>query len=283
MRTAITILLAATVAAPALGQASGPLPIPVGIWIDAGGQCATADTARLYDGPRWGTVFYYTNPAMGVGPQGEMKRILPVTRLRSGFTKIATEDDGQISGQQIKPAGPDRAILRTVDVYSKGVDTTDDNLKRCGFGQLSPRMQGVVRRFAPSLATGASPTPPLRPGGMSPLPAPPPRPGIAAAPVGPLGIAAGYYVDVAVACQRAYEVFYYDGARIGVSSFDTNGLRFRPVGKPVRRRDGSFFIASLAMAVRPLPGGQIQLEIQDTGPPLRLCRGEEVPAKFRVR
>ncbi len=287
MRKAIAIALAASVAAPAMGQTKGPLPITTGIWIDANVQCGATDQAYLYDGPRWGLVFYYANPALGRGAQGDLKRILPVTRLRSGFTRIATEDDGEFSGLQIRAAGPDRAVLRTIGVYSKGVETSDDNLKRCGFGQLSPRMQAAVRQFAPSLATGGSQPSPMPSGRMPPAPVAPPRPVAGGAAVGPLGIAAGYYVDTAVACQRAYEAFYYDGTRVGVTAYDAGGnpkgLTLRPVGKPARRRDGSYFIASLATAVRPLPGGQIQLTVQDTGPPLRLCRGEDMPAKFRVR
>lgn len=107
------------------------------------------------------------------------------------------------------------------------------------------------------------------------------------APVGPLGIAPGYYVDVAMPCGEAFDVFFYDGRRVGVPGYDRNGdpagLEVMPVGRVTRGRDGSLFIETLEIELRKLPGGRIALTIQDDGPPMRPCRREQVPARFRAR
>ncbi|WP_066798618.1 hypothetical protein [Sphingomonas soli] len=107
------------------------------------------------------------------------------------------------------------------------------------------------------------------------------------APVGPLGIAPGYYVDAATPCAAAYDIFFYDGKRVGVPGYDRNGdatgLEVLPVGRVMRARDGSLFIESLEIELRKLPGRRIALTIQDDGPAMRICRRDQVPARFRAR
>ena len=108
-----------------------------------------------------------------------------------------------------------------------------------------------------------------------------------AAPAGPLGIAPGYYVDAAVACSAASDLFFYDGVRIGLPDYDDDanlrGLRVVPIGPVTKSRSGSLLIGSEAIELRKLSGGRIELTIQDTGPPLRLCRRDDVPAVLRAR
>ncbi|NML08049.1 hypothetical protein [Sphingomonas sp. G-3-2-10] len=107
------------------------------------------------------------------------------------------------------------------------------------------------------------------------------------APVGPLGIAPGYYVDVATPCPEAHDIFFYDGKRVGVPRYDRNGdatgLEVLPVGRVTRARDGSLFIETLEIELRKLPGGRIALTIHDDGPAMRICRPDQVPARFRAR
>jgi len=107
------------------------------------------------------------------------------------------------------------------------------------------------------------------------------------APVGPLGIAPGYYVDAAIPCGKAPDVFFYDGRRVGVPGYDRNGeaaeLKILPVGRVTGAGKGSLFIETLDAELRKLPGGRIVLIIQDDGPAMRMCRRDEVPARFRAR
>jgi len=121
----------------------------------------------------------------------------------------------------------------------------------------------------------------------TPTPTPTPSPMDDTAPIGPLGIARGYYVDVSVPCARATDVFFYDGARAGVTDYpgkgSVPGLDLEPVGKVTREEGGGLFIEALAMEVHKLPSGRISLTIQDDGPPMRRCATDEIPARFRVR
>lgn len=103
---------------------------------------------------------------------------------------------------------------------------------------------------------------------------------IVAAPVGPLGIAPGYYVDENVACAEATTPFFYDGARIGQRDMESRWI-INPVGRVTRQRDGQLLVADHAMLLRRLPQGRIQLEIQDTGSPMRLCPRNQLPAALR--
>lgn len=107
------------------------------------------------------------------------------------------------------------------------------------------------------------------------------------APVGPLGIAPGYYVDAAIPCGEAFDVFFYDGRHVGVPGYDRNGdaagLEVLRVGRVTRLRNGSLFIETLEIELRKLPGGRIALTIHDDGPAMRICRRDQVPARFRAR
>jgi hypothetical protein len=98
-------------------------------------------------------------------------------------------------------------------------------------------------------------------------------------PVGPLGIVAGHYVEEGQPCSApAFEVFYYDGTRIGLLR---EGERFiEPVGR-VSRSGGAFVLEDWEMSVTRLSPTRIQREIQDTGPPERWCPADQIPAAQR--
>lgn len=106
-------------------------------------------------------------------------------------------------------------------------------------------------------------------------------------PTGPLGIAPGYYVDAAVPCAQASDVFFYDGKRVGITNHDRNGspngLAIIPLGRVSYTPTGTMVIDRLSIELRKLPSNRIELTIQDTGPAMRLCGREEVPARFRAR
>lgn len=107
------------------------------------------------------------------------------------------------------------------------------------------------------------------------------------APVGPLGIAPGYYVDAATPCREAFDLFFYDGRRVGVPGYNRNGdatgLEVLPVGRVTRTRNGSLFLETLKIELRKLPGGRIALTIQDDGPAMRICRRDMIPPRLRAR
>ncbi len=99
--------------------------------------------------------------------------------------------------------------------------------------------------------------------------------------VGPLNIVAGHYVTEGVACSAPeFEVFYYDGRRIGLLRDDERFVE--PVGR-VTRSGSAFVLRDWEMAVTRLSPTRIQREIQDTGPPERWCPADQIPAAYRMR
>lgn len=146
--------------------------------------------------------------------------------------------------------------------------------------------------------SGEAPEPEASPTGeateaASPSPSPSPSE-TASAGVPPLGIAAGYYVDVGESCSSPPTIFYYDGKRVGYMTAGSpasdgfpadpgNGPETVDAIGPVSPEPGGFFIEDWAMIVKVLGPNRIQLEIQDTGPPMRLCPESQIPANRRVR
>ncbi|HTU12568.1 MAG TPA: hypothetical protein VMG08_16885 [Allosphingosinicella sp.] len=108
-------------------------------------------------------------------------------------------------------------------------------------------------------------------------------PAAATRPVPPLNVAAGYYVGEGTPCSAPIEAIFYDGRRLAYMVGETSGAEtVRPIG-PVRRRGAFFVFADHDMAIRVLGPNRIQAEIQDTGPPMRLCPAAQMPAAMRVR
>lgn len=104
----------------------------------------------------------------------------------------------------------------------------------------------------------------------------------AARPIGPLGLAAGYFVEEASRCDRpSGMIYYYDGRRYAVIFPSTPDTTLSPVGRPQREHgrwqmdDGS--------QVEVLSPTRMRFTYEETGPPMRLCPTEEIPARLRVR
>lgn len=105
--------------------------------------------------------------------------------------------------------------------------------------------------------------------------------GGAGPPVGPLGIAAGHYVTESMACSAPeFEVFYYDGTRIGLLRADERFIN--PVGA-VAPTGNALFLEDWEMAVTRLSPTRIQREIQDTAAPERWCPADQIPAAQRYQ
>lgn len=118
-------------------------------------------------------------------------------------------------------------------------------------------------------------------GGSRPAAPHPAASGTAGPPVAPLGIAAGHYVTEGVPCTAPeFEVFYYDGTRIGLLRQDERFID--PIG-PVARSGRAFFLESWEMSVTPLSPTRIQREIQDTAAPERWCPASQIPAGQRYQ
>lgn len=102
---------------------------------------------------------------------------------------------------------------------------------------------------------------------------------VSAAALGPLGIAAGYYVDEGTACTDPSDAFYYDGKRAGMI-FAEGGIAPSLIGK-VKKEGGEYFLPNEAILVKVLGPTRIQLTIQDIGPPMRLCPSAHIPQSIR--
>lgn len=106
-------------------------------------------------------------------------------------------------------------------------------------------------------------------------------------PVGPLGIVPGYYVDEFASCSApGFDSFYYDGKRFallrgnGPEEYEKNEVG--PLGK-VRKLGKVWELTDWGMQIAVLSPTRIQPTIQDTGPPMRWCAADQIPANFRVR
>lgn len=247
---------------PAQAQRDGKLPIARGFWIDQTEQCAATVYAVAYDGEHWGTV-NGDSPAMRAG--ANMQPILKVARLRDGFIDIKTPESGELSYERVKSLGPDRLIQRLGTAERAGFDISDNNLKLCHFGQLSPRMQAVARRFAPVLAN-ASAAPVA--GAVS----------ASAGTAGPLNIRPGYYIDEESACTKPFDIFYFDGKRFGYYPVGNGRQEVQPVG-PVQNTPKGWELrhkpGEWPTVIRVLRPDRIQMV---SGPPMRWCPAAQLPA-----
>ena len=151
---------------------SGPsLPIAKGAWVDQYNQCGSTGQVYVYDGTRWGNIYYFENPQMGREPQAELHRITKATRLRSGFTEFTTTVSlGGTAFERVKSLGPNRATYQMGAPARDRVEVDELTLTLCSPASLSQRMQAAVRRFAPAAWTGAAAT------AAAPVPAARPAP-----------------------------------------------------------------------------------------------------------
>lgn len=160
--------------------------------------------------------------------------------------------------------GPASSIL--VDLMIREATALEFRFNTVPAGQISTigSAKAIRSALAPCLGLGASaPT------------SPPVSPGI----VPPLGIAAGYYVNEGTSCTDPISAFYYDGKRASVI-FDRDGLPPSPIGR-VRKEAGEYFLPNAAILVKVLGPTRVQLTIQDTEVPSRLCPAEQIPQSIR--
>jgi hypothetical protein len=82
-------------------------------------------------------------------------------------------------------------------------------------------------------------------------------------------------VDEGTSCTDPIEVFYYDGKRAGVI-FDMDGLPPEPIGR-ITKEGGEYILPNAGIHVKVLGPVRVQLTIQDTGAPMRLCPAAQIP------
>ncbi len=142
------------IAAHAATPAATALPIAQGIWIASTDKCGTAYSGMVYDGRRWGQVYYYGEGG-SLGPVAEFETVVGSSAVKGGFTNMKLTNAGGAGYFHVKSLGGDRMILRTGAPGRNSIDVWDETLVRCNFTSLSPRMQAAVRKFAPTVAVGA--------------------------------------------------------------------------------------------------------------------------------
>lgn len=136
---------------PAGAQPAIELPIAPGFWTNDTEECATVHHGYVFDGTRWGALYYY-GPNGSMGPAAELE---PITQTRAGPDGFTQMQFGGYDGAgyfRIKRVETDRALYRVGAPFRDEIQETDEPLIRCDFKVMSPKMQVAVRRFVPALA-----------------------------------------------------------------------------------------------------------------------------------
>ncbi|MDO9368427.1 MAG: hypothetical protein Q7T68_07660 [Sphingopyxis sp.] len=138
-------------APPALAREPISLPIATGLWINSPEKCATVRNGYIFDGARWGAVYYY-GPNGSLGPVADVETIGRTTPRRDGFTEMQLGEAGGVGYFRVRSLGPNRMILRTGAPGPDGIQVMDDTLTRCAFSTLPPKMRAAIKKFSPALA-----------------------------------------------------------------------------------------------------------------------------------
>ena len=140
--------------APAGAQASTALPISKGFWVTTGTPCGAATYGYVYDGARWGSIYFY-GPNASQGPVGEFQDVTAASAAKDGFTHMQLGGVDGVGYFHVKKTLGRTAILRTGAPSPGGIQVLDEELFQCDFAALSLPMKNAVRRFAPSIAVTA--------------------------------------------------------------------------------------------------------------------------------
>ena len=72
---------------PAGAQPAIELPIAPGFWTNDTEKCATVHHGYVFDGTRWGALYYY-GPNGSMGPAAELEPITQTRAAPDGFTQM---------------------------------------------------------------------------------------------------------------------------------------------------------------------------------------------------
>lgn len=150
MRTWILALAAMASSVPAAAQTIA-MPIDSGFWTNDTEKCATVHHGYVFDGKRWGALYYY-GPGGNMGPAAELEPITQTRAVDDGFTQMQFGGYDGAGYFRVKSAGTDRALYRVGAPFREEMQVSDEPLIRCDFKTLSPKMQAALRRHAPGLA-----------------------------------------------------------------------------------------------------------------------------------
>lgn len=150
MRGWILALAAMAGSVPAAAQTI-TMPIDKGFWTNATEKCASVAHGYVFDGKRWGALYYY-GPGSSMGPAAELEPITQTRAVGDGFTQMQFGGYDGAGYFRVKPLGYDRALYRVGAPLRDEIQETDETLIRCSFASLSPKMQAALRRHAPGLA-----------------------------------------------------------------------------------------------------------------------------------
>jgi hypothetical protein len=144
------VLVAATPAhAQSKPQAAIRMPIAPGLWTDTFRKipCAKVTSGYVFDGKRWGS-FYFYGPNSTLGPNAELEPITATKAVAGGFTQMQFGGYDTPGTMRVKSLDANRALYRV----NSGGQESDEELIRCAFNTLSPRMQAGLRKHAPAIA-----------------------------------------------------------------------------------------------------------------------------------
>jgi hypothetical protein len=147
MRGWILALAASAVSAPATAQTI-TLPVARGFWTAATEKCATVHHGYVFDGKRWGALYYY-GPNGSMGPSAELEPITQARVVAGGFTQMQFGGYDGAGYLRIRSLGVDRALYRVGAPFQEEIQETDEALIRCDFASLSPKMKAAISKFAP--------------------------------------------------------------------------------------------------------------------------------------
>lgn len=144
-------VMAITVAASLAGQSTMRLPIAEGIWVEAGKQCGTADSAFFYGKNRFGSIAHYRS-----GPSQSVERIGRIEPGARGFVRIFTAHQGNpAQGQmahyempsafEVAPRPNGQAIIRASS-YATGEVAWSSTFRQCAPETLSANLRALTKR-----------------------------------------------------------------------------------------------------------------------------------------
>lgn len=147
----VTIALAVAATGAAQAQQAVSLPIAKGFWTSTGQNCAKTYYGYVYDGKRWGALYYY-GPNGSMGPSAELEPITQTRIVKDGFTQMQFGGYDGAGYFRLKSIDAARALYRVGAPFREEIQESDEQLIRCSFAALSPKMKAAIRKHAPGLA-----------------------------------------------------------------------------------------------------------------------------------
>jgi len=142
------------IAAPAMAQPEISMPIPRGLWTAAIEPCHNTTHLNVYDGKRWGSV-YYLDDDNDEGARAAFENIVETRAAPLDFTEMRFGFSGAASYIHIEPFRSDGMIYRTGGPTEQGFVVKDEVLYLCDYSKLSRKMQKAVKAHAPEFAVPA--------------------------------------------------------------------------------------------------------------------------------